>query len=420
MDKKLLGSWVVHHANKLQNVSSQNGFDSTFVAGKAGILLSAISSNGERRVSRPRIEALANSANISIPFELPKLIDILSDRELIDQSQNEIVILGITTSSVLQHTADIFTEQNPSAKEVAAIQISELASREPIPSSYAAESIGDSFRLDRGDVAQLLCDSEDIGFVDSEKISNEEKLLFNGNLFRRDETAKIRMVLDSLSAAEQGKINELNQVLQRKACVSIESAESMLGEQLFQKVNAIGLYDINVVSNSTESTGFMTLPSAFSKFSTSIIEDAFDLAKAFISSITYGITKSYHSRGKIKMVEALLGALVRGESVGPVPAIAEDYKILEMKGVVEVFWGSKNGRTGFMMKLLKKEVGELALQAIVQGDVSEHSLTCLPTAAVTKFQGPELNRVIIRKKQITRSPKATNDILMALRTGRAF
>lgn len=162
----------------------------------------------------------------------------------------------------------------------------------------------------------------------------------------------------------------------------------------------------------------MTLPSAFSKFSNSMIDDAFDLAKAFISSITYGMTKSSYARGQIQMVDALLSALVRGEKVGPVQAIAEDYKVLEFKGVVQVSYGEKKGRSGPMLKLLKKEVGELALQAIRQGDVSEHSLTALPSAAVTKFNGPEYNRENIRKKQVLQNPATTNDMLSILRTGK--
>ncbi len=73
-----------------------------------------------------------------------------------------------------------------------------------------------------------------------------------------------------------------------------------------------------------------------------------------------------------------------------------------------------------MLKLLKKEVGELALQAIRQGDVSEHSLTSLPSAAVTRFNGPEHNRERIRRAQTKISPKATNDMLSVLRTGGGF
>lgn len=98
-------------------------------------------------------------------------------------------------------------------------------------------------------------------------------------------------------------------------------------------------------------------------------------------------------------------------------AIAEDYKVLELKGVVQVKNGTKNGRSGPMLTLLKKEIGELALQAIKQGDVSEHSLQVLPTAAVTTFNGPEYNREKSRRTQTQMSPKATNDMLSILRTG---
>lgn len=42
--------------------------------------------------------------------------------------------------------------------------------------------------------------------------------------------------------------------------------------------------------------GFLTKPSSFSKYSSSDVDDAFDLAKAFVSSLTYGMTKSSHSK----------------------------------------------------------------------------------------------------------------------------
>ena len=242
--------------------------------------------------------------------------------------------------------------------------------------------------------------------------------MFNGNLFRRDTAEKTKTVLDSLKSFEQVKLIELNDLLSKNACVEILIAENILGTDLFQKVTSIGLYDVSVVSNSREDAGYLTLPSAFSNYSNSMVDDAFDLAKAFLSSITYGMTKSSYARGQIQMVDKLLSTLVRGEKVGPVAAIAEDYKILEFKGVVKVSYGQKKGRSGPMLELLKKEVGELALQAIRHGDVSEHSLTALPSAAVTKFNGPESNRENFRRKQVKQSPNATNDMLSILRTGK--
>jgi len=417
MDKKTKGSWLIHHTNKLQGVTNQTGYEKTFLAGKAGILLSAISSNNQVTVNNDRLTVLAKAANINTTFELPKLIEVLQQQRLIDTAGGGIAVLGVTTAKTLQHKSDIFDALSPGSTEVASIALAELASIEPILAGHVAVELADSYKLGKAEIGQLMSDAEQVGFVDAEKLSPGETLLFNGNLFRRETTRKIKAVLDSLTSAEQIKLNELTQTLKKQACVDTDFASRLLGEPLFKKVTAIGLFDISVVSNSTEDVGFLTLPSAFSKYSNSMVDDAFDLAKAFVSSVTYGMTKSSYARGQIQMVDALLSALVRGESVGPVNAIAQDYKVLELKGVVEVKTGTKKGRTGPMLRLLKTEVGELALQAIRQGDVSEHSLSSLPTAAVTTFTGPEQNREKIRRAQTKMSPKATNDMLSILRTG---
>jgi hypothetical protein len=420
MDKKVQGSWLIHHTNKLQNVTNQGDYQNTFVAGKAGILLSAISETNQSALTNERLTVLANASNINIAFELPKLLDILKDQELIDVSTSGIGVLGVTTSSALQHTTNIFESLDPKKIEVSAIELAEIASVKPVSNTELAEKISDENQLTNDEVKQLFYDSEIIGFVDVEPISKSEKLLFNGNLFRRDSAVKTKAVLDSLKVEEQASLIELTQLLKKNACVSYTDALRILGEPLFKKVSSIGFFDINVVSNNQEEIGFLTLPSAFSKYSNSMVDDAFDLTKAFVASLTYGMTKSAYTRGQISMIDRLLGALIDGREVGPVSAIGQDYKILELKGVVSIRHGSKGGRSGPLMRLLKKEVGELALQAIRQGDVSEHSIECLPGAAITKFRGPEANREIIRREQIQKSPFETNDMINSLRTGGGF
>jgi hypothetical protein len=291
--------------------------------------------------------------------------------------------------------------------------LAEISSHAPVDKLKIAEMLGDKFSLSTPEVNQALNDAEQIGFVDVEILDSQDQLYFNGNLFRRESLSKAKSVLDSLTQDEEASVKELMEELQATACLP-------LGEGLFKKVFAIGLFDMNTVCNSSESIAFITLPSAFSKYSSSMIDDAFDLAKAFVCSITYGMTKSTHARGRISMVSRLLEVLIRGQEVGPVQAIAEDYKLLELKGVVSVRIGSRNGRHGPILKLLKPEVGELALQVIQTGDASEHSLLSLPTAKVTSFRGPEHNREIIRKHQREINPKMTNDMLSALRRGRIF
>lgn len=420
-DKKVSGAWVIHHTNKIQQVSYQPDFEVTALSGKAGLLLSALSaSDEESTLKHERVNALAAATNIN-RLELNSLLQILKDRDLIDSSKSdkEVVVLGVTSSSALEHTSDIFFSNNPRPIEQAALALSELASERPYEKNEAIETLGDTFHLNGDDKQQLFKSAEDIGFVDVERVDSQNTLLFNGNLFRKDDTFKIKRILDSLSQADQSKIIELNSLLERSACIDNELAKRVLGEQLYSKVMAVGLYDLNIVSNEIDESGFLTKPSAFSKYSTSNVDDAFDLVKAFISSLTFGMTKSSHARGQITMVERLLEKLVNGGVVGPAPAIAHDYKILEYRNVVKVEekevstrYGSKKGPC---MRLLKRDVGVLALEAIKKCDVSEESLDNFPSASISKYKSPEINRQGIRKKQVIDNPKATNDILMMLR-----
>jgi len=123
----------------------------------------------------------------------------------------------------------------------------------------------------------------------------------------------------------------------------MDMARQILGGALLDKLNAISLYDICVVNNDQENIAYVTRPAAFSKFGNPFLEDALDLAKAFVSSLTYGMTPSAYIRGQIRYPGALIRALIEGRWIGPVKAIGEDYKVLELKGVVKVVpsgWGS--------------------------------------------------------------------------------
>ena len=98
---------------------------------------------------------------------------------------------------------------------------------------------------------------------------------------------------------------------------------------------------------------------------------------------------------------------------GPVDAIGKDYRALELKNVVQVM---PNPQGGYFMKLLKKDIGIVALEVIKAGDASE-TLLSLPGAIVTGYVGPEANREKGRKKQTVANKNAAKDIVMALRTG---
>lgn len=425
IDSKTKGAWLIHHANKLQTVVNPSAFENVNIAGKAGILLSALSTTEQLVIEPNKVKILAQEANIS-GLEQKALLDILKNHELIDFSDSGVEILGFTTSSTLEHTSKIFENQTPTQTELASILLSEKISECPYNSDMILTQISDLYKIDKSSLSSFKTNIEEMGLVDIEKVDEQNILYFNGNLFKREDTKKIQYVLSTLNQEEQIKLTTFNNLLNEKACIATTEAEKTLGNILYSKLCSIGMYDINVVSNEQGEVGFLTKPSSFSKYSSSDIDDAFDLAKAFVSSLTYGMTRSNSNRGQIQMIEKLLTKLIRGEEVGPVEAIGQDYKILELKHVVEIKHGTRrsyygNLRSGPMMKLLKKDVGELALQAIKQGNISEQSLLSLPGATINKYKGPEYNRSAVRrKKQNERTAKDTNDMIMALRTGKAI
>lgn len=418
------GAWLIHHASKLQAVVNPSSFENICTAGKAGMLLSALSTSEQLVLDHDKAKILAQEANIS-SLEQKALLEILKEHQLIDVTDSGVEILGLTTSATLEHTSKIFNSQNPKETELASLVLSERISEAPYEKKVILTQISDEYKIDKATLNDFETNIEEMGLVDVEKVDSEQTLYFNGNLFKREEANKIQNVLSTLSNSDQRKLIAFNQDLDGRSCISTTEAKQALGELLYSKLSSIGMYDINVVSNETGETGFLTKPSSFSKYSSSDIDDAFDLAKAFVSSLTYGMTRSDSARGHIDMIERLLSALIRGDEVGPVAAIGQDYKILELKHVVEIKNGSKtnyqgNLRHGWMMRLLKKDVGELALQAIQQGSISEHSLESLPGASINKYRGPEQNRMTLRKRTNKSSPKSTNDMIMALRTGKVI
>jgi hypothetical protein len=123
--------------------------------------------------------------------------------------------------------------------------------------------------------------------------------------------------------------------LASQGCVESSVAESILGLQLFEKLKAAAVYDLNIVSNDTGDYVFVTSPSAFHKFVDPLIDDCFDFAKALVAALKYGMTQRSPYQGRIQMIGALLTKLINGYSVGPATAIGKDYNYLEFHRVVK-------------------------------------------------------------------------------------
>jgi len=417
MEKRTEGAWLINHTKKILDVREAQDFEDIELAGKCGIFLSNLAASHEQSdLNSDKVNAIAKVSNIK-KTEIDTIKNKLQEARLIETGQNgSLSVLGITTSTVLNHTADIFTNTNPSNYQKAALELAENISDLPKGEKILSEYISDTYRLSANESSDLFLQAEDIGFIDSETLDDNSKFYFNGNLFKREYVKKTNNVLSSLKSEDVRKINELDELLNTQGCVTFEKARLILEDVLLSKLQSIGMYDYNEVSNTKETKIFITKPSAFSKYGNPFEDDALDLAKAFVSSLYYGMTFSAPGRGKITMLKALLRKLVNGHEVGPATAIGEDYKLLELKRVIQIRRGSTSNK--YYMKLLKKDIGALAMQVLEFGDTTEKTIvgSQIYTGSVTNYVGPEQKRYINRKKQNTQSKKSVAELLRTFRS----
>lgn len=413
MDNKTKGAWLLHHGRKIQATTNQD-FDAISFASKCGSLLSAVSAEQQIQLSSKRIDALAKANQISPKTEVPAILAEFERQKLILKGKDGFEILGLSSHAVLEHTATIFGESEHESYEEAVLDLSEIVSDMPITSRDAIELISDCHKITSGEALNTLEVGANIGFFDTEIISDKDKLIFNGNLFRKEDERKINAVINSLNQSESSLLIELNAKLLVAGCLPLNVAHQTIGKDLFERLHSIGLFDVSVVGNENGKNYFVTRPAAFSKFTNSIADDALDLAKALVASLTYGMTVSSFYRGRIQMVSLLMNKLIAGRAVGPATEIGNDYQALEYKGVVEVT-PANNGM--FSMRLLKPEVGRLALLVIQNGDITAETVATLPGAKVTEYINPEVTREVQRKHSTDAMKLRARSLLNEIRTG---
>jgi hypothetical protein len=417
-DKETKGAWIVHHARKISmDVAAPAEYSILDESGKAAELLMRLGAAEEDNLTKAEVEAIAKSANLNVRTELPHYLQLLQGRRLIDTSSDEVQVLGINTRGVLGHASDIFDDASPTSREIAAVEIGELASRSPVLLSEAQEYVSDTYKMKSADAADFLSRATEIGFVDAEGDDPSNTLLFNGNLFKRDSVTKSATVLSSLSSEEQTKLTEVTEMLNTSGCLLATTIETRLGVPLFEKLKAAGVLEVNTVSNEKGEHAFITLPGAFHKFVNPLIDDSFDMAKSLVSALAYGMNLRPSSQGRIQSVDWILGALISGRTIGPATAIGADYRVLEQNRVVKLI----PARSGmFSMKLLKIEIGQLALEVLRRGDANAETIRGLPNAPMSGYLAPEKAREYLRKRQSKPSRRQTQDILSALRGGRGL
>lgn len=415
MDKRTKGAWIIHHGKKLNdNVNAAAEYSALDLAAKSASLLSRMAASEETTLDSEKVKTLGKVGGLNPKLELNACLEELRKQQVIDISKDgSVAVLGITSETALQHAADLFERNDPEKQEYAAIELSELVSLSPEKTSKISEFVSDTFSLSRDKASDLLAQSASIGFVDTDE-DNDDPLLYNGNLFRRDSINKTKKVLESLTGDEQMRLTEFDEKLKSAGAIHINVAEKMLGTPLLSKLRAAALYDENIVSNEAGEHSFITSPSSFHKFNNPMLDDAFDHAKALVSALSYGMSVSSNARGRIWGVDLILKKLINGSSVGPVEAIGKDYRALELERVVQI----RPVGHRYEMRLLKKEVGEIALQVLSKGSSATVNTEDIPSAQVIGYTPPEKARTEFKKRKSTQISKTQmRTLLSSVRSG---
>lgn len=423
MEQKTKGAWLLAQSKSLDGYSGAGAarLENVSYSGKIGRLYNLLRRHSDEAstftISKGTVEKACQLNGVDKPARQMGL-QVLKDAGRIDvASDGSVAVLGATTQAVLEATAEIFDDQSPSADECAIIDLSERVSGKPVKRAEAEEYISDTHKLKKADAASLVDLSKSTALIDEEG-ERGHSILFNSHTFRDGKYAqKAHRVLEQLKADERGRLTEVQEKLSRQGALYDADVENTLGADLYKRLVSVGLFDRMEVSNSSESVGYIASPNDFQKFGRPFEEDPIDDAKALIASLTYGQTRSSYTRGQITMPEALIRALVRGDELaaraGGVRAIGEDYRELEARQVVEVTEKS-SGR--FTMRLLKRDVGDLAL-AIVRGGAASQEAVLMDGSPARAFKGPHAARTEVRAKNDIADKRFVHDALDRLRSG---
>lgn len=419
MDASTKGAWLLSQSRSLDAVTGVGRLENIQYAGRIGRLYNLLRRNIE--------DESASVLGASVVTRVCQLngidrsareagLNVLQREGRIDISMaGDVNVIGVTSRAVLETTAAIFDGTEPTREEQAVLQMSERIADSPAERTEAVSVLSDEFKLTEAQVSGLVDLCKSAGIVD-EAEDRGFAILFNNNTFRDGEYAKkAYRLMRTLTPEEQRNLQEVQDFLRARGAILDKDASRILGEALYGRLIGVGILDRLEVSNTTEAVGYITSPDDFQRFGRPFEEDPIDDAKALLASLTYGMTRSNHARGSITMPDLLLRKLIAGAEVGGrgVQAIGEDYRELEKRQVLQVI---RKGDRRYTMKLLKRDVGELAL-SLVRGQTPAHEALLMDGAAAKNFRGPSETRRSVREKRGVIDAQFMTNALESMRSG---
>ena len=368
-------------------------FEVTDMAGKCGSLLSKVSSDQSEIVPLSRLEIYASQSGIrktEFEFCLKEIEKTgkIGVQRLRDGTVKSIENYCFSTADIIQTVSEIYESNNPTTTEMItldSLEISSLIPRKEDKLKNDLCNIGHS----ESDVDTALRLQENfhlIGVKRNEFVS--EAIFYNEHIFQTDPTKVVR-AMECLNSSERDVVSEIQELLRKTPGYPVDRLRKNYPAKIVAVMHGIGLLEELEVISDYGNTSFATLPQLrlSDSGSSSLLSDIYHKAKLLLSCIRYGQMKSVSGRGKIREPLLIINALLDGRWVGPCTAIGQDYRILELQGVIETHYHSG---TEYSMKLRQQEVGQLVKDILLYG-------TTLPDPNLSdeKFAGFQPDQFII-------------------------
>ena len=430
MDNLEKGSWIINTIKHTTGVRTDtvelNDLEITERAGKAGILLGKLLVDRQEIITGKKLNVFARTANIS-PDAVKTYAEILKKFGQVDYkldkfgNVDELEIYCLTTEDAIKTVADIFDYYEPDEIEKGNLESLKTTFEFPTSREELIGVLTSEKDISEKSVNEILELEAAFSLIKKEHIDNSD-IYYNEYAFASD-GSKIAKAIAVLPKEQKNDVNFVMEQVKKSQGFLADNLTDKINPDIISMMEGVGLLDgITVNSNFGEAV-FYTTPQLIGpgigawKIST----DVFNHAKLLLSSLRYGEYKSVSSRGAIytssKMMN-IVNKLIRGEWVGPCTAIGEDYRLLELDGViaVQLYDGM------YKMKLRQTEVGTLVKQMLEYNMLLNDSVNPIDVFnnLPTSYMAPEERRKAIQADRTVPVKKIQEKFIASIRTGGAF
>lgn len=430
MDNLEKGSWIINTIKHTTGVRTDtvelNDLEVTERAGKAGILLGKLLVDKQEIIDGKKLSVFARTANIS-PDAIKTYAEILKKFGQVDfkldkfGNVSELEIYCLSIEEAIKTASSIFDYYEPDEIERGNLESLKTTFELPVSREELIDILTSQSGISEKNIYEILELESTFSLIKKEQIENSD-IYYNEYAFASD-GYKIAKAIASLPERQRNDVNFVMEQVKQSQGFLADNLIKIINPDIITMMEGVGLLDGIAVNSDFGEAVFYTTPQLIGpgigtwKIST----DVFNHAKLLLSSLRYGEYKSISSRGAIytssKMMN-IVNKLLRGQWVGPCTAIGEDYKLLEMDGVISV--QKHNGM--YKMKLRQLEVGKLVKQMLEYNMVVNDSANEIDVFnnLPTSYIAPEERRKAIQADRTAPVKNIQERFIASIRTGGVF